>query len=843
MKLTSEGPDISIRYELRQGDSAPEPGPDSTLYSAAAPISLEPGTPDVSAVPPAALKTYTVSARAFKDGLTPSRTVSKTYKVDALTVPLEITPPGGSLYGSQTLTITSSAPGADIRFETAAGTIDGTPDGSPKTPPREPLQGPPPPEGSASLIFSAAAYPEGIPLAPGTVKTAPETYTYWIRAFKSGMYTTSLIERSFIVYPDKTPAPAAGLSAGNHREDQTLTLSAEGTGATIIYTITQSADGTEPADPPDPVAPNPAESITGSDEYPPAGIPLTAPTAPEALQADRPVIYIVKTRAFAEGKSDSDILRLRYEIRPPQAASPLIQREPGDSFGSTLLKLSSPTPGTEIRYTISQAADGTAPPEPADPVPSDPSDPSAGGPTKTYDPADPPKIKPERLNQPKTFRIKARAFKTGLVPSDVSSETIPLEAVAVTHIAAGGSGGSGGSSRNNSVFLVVNDGTLWGIGDNEYGQLGNGETITAPETSLPLSNVLSQVKNADGTVFNDVKFAAVGGDFTAVLKNDGSVWTFGRNNYGQLGDGTTTDRLNPVKVRNSGITSIAAGLDHLVVVDTAGRAYAVGRNNYGQLGNSSTTDRSTFVQMRQPFGAGAVFVKASAGWYHSLLLDNNGGAWGAGLNSNTSSVTAAGTLGVGTTANESELKSVKGPEHVGTLASLRGVKDIWGFGLNSVFLMNNGELRGSGANGTSQLGRPRPDLLVTTNVSYAVRLGKTDSEGNLISAITNADKLPTGAHGQVFLAYIDKNGRLNGAGRGRDVFPSQVVAESTGSIPFSVTTQFSSRVVSFSMAVYAFSILQTADGKIWVGAGVAPLPGIRSALRARRFQEYNPLRY
>ena len=348
------------------------------------------------------------------------------------------------------------------------------------------------------------------------------------------------------------------------------------------------------------------------------------------------------------------------------------------------------------------------------------------------------------------------------------------------------------------------------------------------------------MKNTDGSIFNDVKLAAVGGDFTAVLKNDGSVWTFGRNEYGQLGDGTTTDRLNPVKVRDSGITSIAAGKDHLVVVDTAGRAYAAGRNTFGQLGNNSTTDSANFVQMRLPFGVARKFVKASAGWYHTLVLDDRGGAWAAGKNS-TPPNGAAGTLGVGTTNDEKQLKPVKGPEHVVGIGSLGNVKDIWGFGMNSVFLMKNGEIRASGSNAGSQLARTRSIGQAAVSSAFAIRLGQGDSEGNLTAAITNADKLPTGAHGDYFIAYIDKNGRLNGAGIGSDVFPSPAVANAGLTIPFSKTDQFSN-AVSFSMAEQAFSILQTADGKIWVGAGSAPLPGIRFAFRASRFQEYNPLR-
>ena len=764
--------------------------------------------------------------------MNPSPVLRALYSINAPKARVVITPEGGNLYGTQPLTM-RSPDGAEIRYESAQGTDA---DGSPNNPPREPIQGNVS-DGTGSPIYdTSAASPTTITLNQGTVET-PNIYTYWIRAFKDGLNPGDIVKLTFRVYPQKAGTLAPTLNAGNHRGNKTLklTLTDADPAAAIVYTITRTADGTEPAEPTDPTQDT---SASGSTAYTAAGIPLDAP-AP--LASDLPNIFIVKARAFAAGKVPGDILQLRYEIRAPKVNPVVIEREPGDTFGRTLLKLSSPTPDAEIRYTLT--GDGT---EPADPV----QGPEAAGGSPIYDPAAPPSIKPDALNQPKTFRIKARAFKTGFLPSDPAPENIQLN-VAVSQIAIGGHGGilQYGSRYYNSVFLVVNDGTLWGIGDNQYGQLGNGETIseitqtsggTTSVIKKPLSTVLSRVKNTDGSIFNNVKLAAVGGDFTAVLKNDGSVWTFGRNEYGQLGDGTTTDRLNPVKVRGSGITSIAAGADHLVVVDTAGRAYAAGRNTFGQLGNNSTTDSANFVQMRQAFGAARKFVKASAGWYHTLLLDDRGGAWAAGKNS-TPPNSAAGILGVGTTNDEKRLRPVKGPEHVVGTGSLGNVKDIWGFGINSVFLMKNGEIRASGSNAGSQLARPRSVGTSAISSAFAIRLGQADSEGNLTAAITNADKLPTGAHGDYFIAYIDKNGRLNGAGIGGDIFPSPAVANAGLTIPFSKTDQFSN-AVSFSMAEQAFSILQTADGKIWVGAGSAPLPGIRSEFRASRFQEYNPLR-
>ena len=89
---------------------------------------------------------------------------------------------------------------------------------------------------------------------------------------------------------------------------------------------------------------------------------------------------------------------------------------------------------------------------------------------------------------------------------------------------------------------------------------------------------------------------------TVALKNDGTVWAWGRNNYGQLGDGTTTDSDTPVQAGGSsplsGIIAIAAGESHTLALKNDGTVWAWGRNYYGQLGDGTTTDSDTPVQVK-----------------------------------------------------------------------------------------------------------------------------------------------------------------------------------------------------------------------------------------------------
>ena len=75
------------------------------------------------------------------------------------------------------------------------------------------------------------------------------------------------------------------------------------------------------------------------------------------------------------------------------------------------------------------------------------------------------------------------------------------------------------------------------------------------------------------------------------IKTDGSLWGMGRNDHGGLGDGSTTDRNVPIQILSSGVTEIAAGEHHSLFVKTDGSLWAMGLNSHGQLGDGSTTTR------------------------------------------------------------------------------------------------------------------------------------------------------------------------------------------------------------------------------------------------------------
>ena len=131
------------------------------------------------------------------------------------------------------------------------------------------------------------------------------------------------------------------------------------------------------------------------------------------------------------------------------------------------------------------------------------------------------------------------------------------------------------------ALMLGADGTVWALGRNESGQLGDGTTIdrTAP---VPVQNL------------NDVQMIAAGSFHSLALTTDGAVWAWGSNNGGMLvGDGTTDDRTTPVHVPGlADVQSISGGGLHSLALLDCGQVWAWGRNDYGQLGFGSRETRS-----------------------------------------------------------------------------------------------------------------------------------------------------------------------------------------------------------------------------------------------------------
>ena len=172
------------------------------------------------------------------------------------------------------------------------------------------------------------------------------------------------------------------------------------------------------------------------------------------------------------------------------------------------------------------------------------------------------------------------------------------------------------------------DGSVWTWGGNNAGQLGY------PTPGAQYSTVPHQVPGVSG-----VKQVSAGGEFTVALRSNGEVWTWGRNDHGQLGDGTHTDRTTPARNQAGyGMTQVSAG-GYYALARRAGSVWAWGANDSGQLGNGSTVaDSATPVIVdRRTQNA----TQLMTGYTHAFAVDPDGSLWAWGANNN-------GELGLGT---------------------------------------------------------------------------------------------------------------------------------------------------------------------------------------------------
>jgi alpha-tubulin suppressor-like RCC1 family protein len=217
------------------------------------------------------------------------------------------------------------------------------------------------------------------------------------------------------------------------------------------------------------------------------------------------------------------------------------------------------------------------------------------------------------------------------------------------------------------------DGTVWTWGVNSSGQLGD---RTRTNRLLPVRVPgLTQVVQV-----------AAGDRDTLAVRSDGTVWAWGDNAGGQLGDGTRTRRLAPVRVRGlTNVVRVDAGLAHGVALRGDGTVWAWGANRAGQLGDRSRTDRLTPVRVGTPSG----ITQIDAGWRHTVALRRDGTAWAWGSDERgqlgdgrttaaTTPVRVAGLSGVSQVA-------AGGVHTLAVVAGARGGVFAWGWN-------NNGQL-------------------------------------------------------------------------------------------------------------------------------------------------------
>ncbi|MBU6336175.1 MAG: hypothetical protein KGS47_17430, partial [Chloroflexi bacterium] len=186
---------------------------------------------------------------------------------------------------------------------------------------------------------------------------------------------------------------------------------------------------------------------------------------------------------------------------------------------------------------------------------------------------------------------------------------------------------------------LLADGTVRCWGANGDGQIGDG-TTTDRLTPVAVTGLTG------------VTAVSAGGGHTCALRTGGQLVCWGDNDYGQLGDGTTVDKRAPTEVSGvSGfVAMVSAGYKHTCAVLTSGGAYCWGRNSTGQLGDNSIIHRSTPVAV---WGRDGGVAEVVTGAEHSCARTTGGALFCGGNN-------FAGQVGDGSTANRSPWVAVSG---------------------------------------------------------------------------------------------------------------------------------------------------------------------------------------
>lgn len=234
------------------------------------------------------------------------------------------------------------------------------------------------------------------------------------------------------------------------------------------------------------------------------------------------------------------------------------------------------------------------------------------------------------------------------------------------------------SAGGSHVLAIKTDGTLWAWGANNEGQLGNG--------TKTMSNVPIQI----GVETNWQHVSAGGYYFSAAIKTDGTLWVWGNDSYGQLGNGQITIHYTiPTKIDTAtDWQKISAGQYQMIAIKNNGTLWAWGDNSAGSIGIGNTTPVSVPIQV----GIANNWKQISAGNLTSYAIKTDGTLWAWGYNSN-------GQLGDGTTTQktiptqiglETNWQLVAGAMSYYYAVALKNDGSAWSWGINNFGVLGDG---------------------------------------------------------------------------------------------------------------------------------------------------------
>jgi len=609
------------------------------------------------------------------DRLTPIKVADANFNWKAGT-PL-FNPIAGTYSSTQTVAITSATAGSTIRYTT---------DGSDPT--------------TGSNVYSTAL-------------SVPVTTTLKAKAWKTGLGDSNV---AAAVYTLKVATPTLSPGGATYTAIQAVTVSCATSGATIHYTTS----GAEPLETDLVIASGGTVTVdqgmtlkakawktgwTASDTgtavytmkvatvtFSPAGgvyssaqgvmLSTTSPGVTiryttnglEPIETDPGVVsggsvlvatsVTLKAKGFRAGWVASDTASATYVLSLGSVATPTFSPAAGTYTAAQAVTIKSTTAGAIVRYTL----DGSSP--------------------TTLSP-----IFAAPLTISATTTVKACAYKSEMAPSVVASATYTINLGAVAAPSITPASGLYTTQQTITISTATSGATIHyttsGADPTETDStIASGGTLLVDRAGIIKAKAWKTGMAASAMTRRDYIVsgaAAAGGSHSLALKADQTVWAWGANSSGQIGDGTTTQRLTPVQVSGlMTVIAIAAGLNHSLALKADGTVVAWGANGSGQLGDNTIVQKTSPVAVSGLSGVVAI----AAGTNHSLALKSDGSVVAWGSNSN-------GQLGDNSTTQRLTPVPVSSLSSVATIAAGSD---------HSLALKTDGTLAAWGANASGQLG-------------------------------------------------------------------------------------------------------------------------------------------